>query len=534
MKIVAPLALRSLAIALVQSLVLALAARSLPGVPAEAGIRLAVALFLAGSLAGLAIAFHAASRSGSLARVVSARPGLSDPPVSPAVVQDAFATPILGGAAMLAACTLLVAADTVGVLAISGAAPGQRVPLAFLALAIIIAGVLPTAALWRSVFSRWLARLAPGQVAAKVQSRLPERLAVNVALPAAAVVLVATSAILAAVPDLSPSAVAVLVILPLAVTAAAAWLGARLGAWLRADLRELVARIQGAGEEARLADALAEIGPMRIRGPDRVARELILLARRVEEASTREDRARTAVLDAQQLKTQFMAAMSHDLRSPLNGILGFGELLSRAGERGQLNAPQRESVNLIQRAGADLLRLIDDILDSAKLDAGRLTIRRQWTPSVEILTEAVRRGEELVKNSDLRLEAELQPGLPPVHVDAERIVQAVVGLLGHAAHAMDRGTIRLRARVATGPPGPPEQVRVDVIDSGQGIRAADRERIFEAFREIAEPSGRRIGGLGLGLALARALVRAHGGDVWFETRPGEGTTFTVALPVGEG
>lgn len=189
---------------------------------------------------------------------------------------------------------------------------------------------------------------------------------------------------------------------------------------------------------------------------------------------------------------------------------------------------------MIRRSAHDLLRLVTNILDSARLEAGKLQLRRAWTPSVEILTEAVSEGRRLIADRPLQIEAELQPGLPPVHVDADRAVQAVIGLFTHAAHAMDSGTIRLVARVAYGPPGPAsEYLRVDVLDEGAGIREADQERIFEAFRELQEPSGKRIGGLGLGLALARDLVQAHGGDIWFESEPGQGTTFTVALPLTE-
>jgi signal transduction histidine kinase len=117
-------------------------------------------------------------------------------------------------------------------------------------------------------------------------------------------------------------------------------------------------------------------------------------------------------------------------------------------------------------------------------------------------------------------------------VDQDRIVQALVGLFSHAIDAMQEGTIRLAARVASGPPGPAiSHLRIDVADRGQGIRDTDQEALFEAFREMQEPSGRRIGGLGLGLSVARELVRAHGGDNWFETEAGHGTTFSVAIPL---
>jgi signal transduction histidine kinase len=137
----------------------------------------------------------------------------------------------------------------------------------------------------------------------------------------------------------------------------------------------------------------------------------------------------------------------------------------------------------------------------------------------------------MLEDRKLEIEADIAPGLPYVYADQDRVVQAILGLFSHALHANDRGTIRLVARVDRGPPGPERHLRIDVIDNGAGIRETDQATLFEAFREIQEPSGRRIGGLGLGLSLARELIRAQGGDVWFVSKPGRGTTFSVALPL---
>lgn len=240
-----------------------------------------------------------------------------------------------------------------------------------------------------------------------------------------------------------------------------------------------------------------------------------------------------ALEDAQKLKTQFFASMSHDLRSPLNSILGFSDLLASEAD-GPLLPAQLENVRAIQKSGNELLVLLTDVLDSARLEAGRLPIRRAWVPCVELLTEATRRVKPLLRERGLDIHAELQPGLPPVHVDADRVVQIVTSLLTHVARAMERGTIRLRAREAAGPPGPSPQMRIDVVDVGQGIAESQREQIFEAFRSLTQPTGRRLGGLGLGLSLARGLARAHGGDVWVDSTSREGTTFAIALPLTEG
>lgn len=258
------------------------------------------------------------------------------------------------------------------------------------------------------------------------------------------------------------------------------------------------------------------------------------LAERIDQLAleAREDaQAREQIADARELRTRFMASMGHELRSPLNSIVGFAQLLDR-GMEGELTPGQRESVTIVRRSAEELILLINDILDLARLEAGRLSLRRQWTPSVEILTEAVRQGRDIVEGQDVVIEAELQPGLPPVHVDQRRIVQAVVALFRHAASSLARTSIRLRARIAYGPPGPEEHLRVEILDAFGAIPRQDVERIFEAFQEITEPRGRRVGGLGMSLTLSRGLLRLHGGEIWAETTPGSGTVLCVAIPLG--
>ncbi|HEY8428867.1 MAG TPA: HAMP domain-containing sensor histidine kinase [Sandaracinaceae bacterium] len=245
----------------------------------------------------------------------------------------------------------------------------------------------------------------------------------------------------------------------------------------------------------------------------------------------REDAAaRAQVADAHELRTRLMASMSHELRSPLNSIVGFAQLLEK-GLEGPLRPEQSESVTMIRRSAEELILLLTDILDLARLEAGKLKLARQWTPSVEILTEAVRLGRSIVEGRDVEIEAELQPGLPPVFVDQRRIVQAVVALFRHAASSLTETRIRLRARVAFGPPGPERHLRVEIYDAVGAIPPDEVARIFEAFREITEPTGRRVGGLGMALSLSRELVRLHGGEVWADSAPGAGTILCVAIPL---
>ncbi|MBI2895881.1 MAG: HAMP domain-containing histidine kinase [Deltaproteobacteria bacterium] len=310
----------------------------------------------------------------------------------------------------------------------------------------------------------------------------------------------------------------------------AAIVGGRLGRRVVSDLHVVTSEL----------DSLAAGGRSE-RKPDRLAfREVRDLERAVTEVASRlDDLARAgqksveARAEAQRMKTQFLASMSHDLRSPLNSINGFSELLLR-GVEGPLSAGQRESVQAIHKSGNDLLRLINDILDTAKLEAGRMDIQREWTPSVEILNETIKRSRDFVGDKEIELVAELQPGLPPVLVDADRISQAVLNVITNAFKFMEKGTVRVRARAGAGPSGTRGRyLLVEIADTGTGIREEDRESIFEAFRQVDASPSRRSGGMGLGLALARAIVELHGGTVWVESNLGPGSVFTLAVPIGE-
>lgn len=325
-------------------------------------------------------------------------------------------------------------------------------------------------------------------------------------------------------------------LLALAIAALSAVIGARLAALVSRDLRTatgaLDALAHGAGDRGS-SPPPPPPEQMRFVEVRELGRAIAELAARFDDLRRTQARSIMARAEAQRMKTQFLASMSHDLRSPLNSIIGFSELLLR-GIEGPLTPAQKEVLRIIHGSGEDLLRLINDILDSAKLDAGRLDVQREWTPSVEILNETIKRSREFVGDKDIDLVAELQPGLPPVFVDADRLSQAFLNIIANAFKFMEQGTVRVRASIGQGEPGPAGRyLRVDIADTGTGIREEDRDHIFEAFRQVDGSSSRRAGGMGLGLSLARAIVELHGGKVWVDSRLGAGSVFTVAVPVGE-
>jgi signal transduction histidine kinase len=481
--------------------------------------------------------------------------GPRDAPSGPgpaiAAVEAAFRYPERATWIAIACAQLVPLVDALGLVPVSGLSGWAGVAVDLLMMAVAAAGSMPSIVLYRRIIWRWLGRLNPRDVPLAADERLSDRLALTVAVP---VVVVGTAAVVVlsshlvalrtrVLPPIQMGAIsleldltaAALALGLIVATTALAWsLAQQLGDELAHDvssIRRQIERVQrGEAPEQNAAETLFRSLAHTPAGQE-LARALSDLAQRFAQMRAKEREGRLAMEQAQRLRTQFLASMSHDLRSPLNSLLGFATLIA-SGVEGPITDEQRESIQMITRSARDLLRLVTNILDSARLEAGRLNLDRAWTPAADILTQAVTDGRRMLEDRPLEIEAEVAPNLPHVYADQDRVVQAILGLFSHAIHATERGTIRVMAHVYRGPPGPAEaHLRIDVIDQGAGIREADQATLFEAFREIQEPSGRRIGGLGLGLALARELIRAHGGDVWFVSKHGRGTTFMVALPL---
>jgi signal transduction histidine kinase len=525
---------------------------ALPGVEAEAMLRLSMTQGLVGGTVLLFVVYRGVRSMQPLHALLLRGPRdvPEGPRPDPRAVRAAFRWPERG-VLLTTACTQLVAAaDAFGLVPVSGLDGWSRWSADLLSIAVASAGLMPCIVLFRQIVWRWLGRLHPTDVTLASDERLSVRLAVTLTLPVAAVgicaVVVLASHLIALrtriAPDVQVGGISLALDLTAAVlslslivaSATLVWsLARRLGEQLARDLRALTEQIQRmhSGDAPIQQEVAAFRQIAHTQAGRKLAAALSDLAQHFDQMRAKEREGRLAMEQVQRLRTQFLASMSHDLRSPLNSILGFSALIA-SGTEGPITPEQRESIQMITHSARDLLRLVTNILDSARLEAGRLTLRRRRTSAEEILQQAVAEGRRMIGDRPLEIEADIQPGMPEVYADADRVVQAVTGLFSHAIDAMERGTIRLVARIANGPPGPAARhLRVDVVDRGQGIREADQEALFQAFREIQEPSGRRIGGLGLGLSVARELVKAHGGDVWFESASGRGTTFSVAIPV---
>jgi len=260
---------------------------------------------------------------------------------------------------------------------------------------------------------------------------------------------------------------------------------------------------------------------LELRVIDRTA-ELVAAKQELEAYSESVLRAKEDIERASRFKDQFLSTMSHELRTPLNAVLGFSELLGDA-RYGPLTERQVRYVNHIHTSGQHLLRLINDILDLSKIEAGRLQLSIERVSVESCFAEVCGSLQPLVDKNAHKLIRDVPSGLV-VHADATRFKQMLMNLLGNAIKFTPKGgKIKLAARQAG------EMVRIEVRDSGPGIPEDERNRIFEAFHRLRQ-SDKAAEGTGLGLAITRRLVELHGGQLDVESQLGSGSCFYFTLP----
>ena len=283
-------------------------------------------------------------------------------------------------------------------------------------------------------------------------------------------------------------------------------------------------------------------------------------AQRIAERSTELERLSTELLRANRAKSEFLANVSHELRTPLNAIVGFVDLL-RDGVYGELNPRQRGPVERIEASANHLRHLVDQILDLAKIAAGRLEVHTEILDLRPFVLDVVSEVESLLNEKGLSLSVSVGATLPRVRTDPTHLRQILVNLVGNAVKYTPAGSVGVRARLVEGA-GPPNAGKVDgtptpagprvshpstpvtpggsrwwialqVADTGIGVAPEDRDRIFEEFEQVnAGPRGDSMNrGTGLGLPISRRLARLLGGDVTLESEKGKGSIFTLWLPV---
>jgi signal transduction histidine kinase/HAMP domain-containing protein/ActR/RegA family two-component response regulator len=298
----------------------------------------------------------------------------------------------------------------------------------------------------------------------------------------------------------------------------------RLAGELQARTRELQVR----QDELQLSNAELEDKAAQLA---RQNRDIGIKNVEIEQARQElEERARQLDL-ATRYKSQFLANMSHELRTPLNSLLILARLLANNAER-NLTVKQVEYANVIHSSGADLLQLINDILDLSRVEAGKMELHPERFPLRALVDDLLAVFRPLTTEKGLEFVAEPSaPNVPAeLFTDRQRLRQILHNLLSNAVKFTERGQVELRI-AAAGPPGSAEPVLAfSVTDTGVGISEQNLEVIFAAFQQGDGTTSRRYGGTGLGLAICRELAAQLGGRITAESVPGEGSTFTLYLP----
>jgi signal transduction histidine kinase/CheY-like chemotaxis protein/uncharacterized membrane protein len=226
-------------------------------------------------------------------------------------------------------------------------------------------------------------------------------------------------------------------------------------------------------------------------------------------------------------KSQFLASMSHELRTPLNAIIGVTEML-REDARDLKREDEFEPLDRVLGAGRHLLALINDILDLSKIEAGRMELHLESFPLVPTIEDVAKTVEPMAAKNANRMVLDCPPDLGTIHADQTRFRQALLNLASNANKFTENGTVSIAAR--------PQQldgrdwITIAVTDTGIGMTEEQMGRLFQEFSQADASTSRKYGGTGLGLAISRHFCRMMGGDIMVESKPGEGSTFTIRLP----
>ena len=263
--------------------------------------------------------------------------------------------------------------------------------------------------------------------------------------------------------------------------------------------------------------------------------ELSRALRALEEATYRIERTNNELVIAQHqaeqaksLQNRFTATVSHELRGPLNVIVGFTQLMALSPESYDVELPAcyRSDIYTIYRNSRHLAALVDDILDLSQVEAYRLSLVREPVDlSTDVVQDAVRAIEPLVRRKGLYLRQEIDEGTPSILADPVRMRQVMLNLLANAVRFTDEGGITVSLQRSD------DQVKVSVTDTGHGIPAEHMDELFVEFHQIQPTATREARGTGLGLAISKHLVELHGGRMWADSAEGQGTTFSFTLPL---
>ena len=249
-------------------------------------------------------------------------------------------------------------------------------------------------------------------------------------------------------------------------------------------------------------------------------------------------RARGVAEEADAAKSAFLSTVSHELRTPLTSVLGFAKIIKkRLDDRifplvpkddkkvAQTIQQVEDNLKVVVSEGERLTKLIDDVLDLAKIEAGKLEWHMEPVSLGEVIDRATAATASLFEQKGLRLVTDVAPGLPTVTGDSDRLIQVVINLISNAVKFTDAGSVTCRAVRRGG------EIVVSVVDTGMGIAPADQPKVFERFKQVGDTLTDKPKGTGLGLPICREIVEHHGGRVWVESVLGQGSTFAFSVPV---
>jgi len=237
--------------------------------------------------------------------------------------------------------------------------------------------------------------------------------------------------------------------------------------------------------------------------------------------------------EANRLKTEFLANMSHELRTPLNSIIGFSDILQDE-TFGDINEKQSQYVGNILSSGKHLLNLINDILDLSKVEAGKMQLSPEEFPISQNIEEIINVISDLADKKNITLTVNLSEKVNTIFADQKRFKQIMYNLLSNAVKFTEEGgKVDITGEVIPGKrrSDKSDLLQISVADTGIGIATEDYPKIFAQFQQVDGSYARKQEGTGLGLALTKKLVEIHGGEIWFESRLGESSTFTFTMPM---
>lgn len=256
--------------------------------------------------------------------------------------------------------------------------------------------------------------------------------------------------------------------------------------------------------------------------------------RELEDEVARRTAAEEAANEANEAKSRFLAFISHEMRAPLNAVIGFSEeltgMLSSDPDSGSYEADR------IRRAAAHLLGLINNLLDLSKIEAGKMPLLLEDLDPAEVAEDARRDAEPLAARNENSIGIESSLSIPTIRADKTKLRQVLINLLGNACKFTRSGVIQIRLRdvAADGGPAdkilPPDRIQISVSDSGIGMTPDEMNGLFKPYQQASDTTAREYGGTGLGLAISRQICRLMGGDLTVSSEKGKGATFTATIP----